>query len=199
LNSNRSITVILQSKFLFDGKEQTMWSRHLVLAAACVIVWPLVIERAWSQSVVGAGTVPFIRLGQQTGSGTPQGVLAAAGHIVNGVPVGALRVRITDGTITATATVDVDCIHLDGERIAIGGPIRSGTVTNPGAANFTHVYLVVEDNGTPINGMSVDRALAFAATMDFCESPEILFLLFDVFYDFTSLTRGNFIVQAGAP
>jgi hypothetical protein len=176
-----------------------MWCKSLFSAAACALVWSLLTKLTIAQSVVGAGTVPFIRLGQQTGSGTPQGVLAAAGHIVNGVPVGALRVRITNGTTTATVTVDVDCIHSDGERIAIGGPIRSGTVTNPGAANFTHLYLVVEDNGTPVNGLSVDRALAFTATMDFCESPEILFLLFDVFYDFTSLTRGNFIVQAGSP
>jgi hypothetical protein len=160
-----------------------------MMSAVVSLVWIFVAEQAAAQSVIGTSTTPIIKVGQGSGAGTPQGNLTAAVHVVGDMPVGVVRVRIPG---FGAATVDVECVALDGNRIVVGGPIRAGSTILP---DFTFVYLIAEDNGAPVRGEPVDRVITVAAPFDVCEFTDILFSVLDLFA--LPISHGDYTIRDG--
>jgi hypothetical protein len=159
------------------------------LAAALGMLWLLPGPQVHAQSITGAGTIPIDKVGKGGGQGTPKGNLTAAAKTVNGEPVGVIRVRLPG---FAEATVDVDCLHVVGNRAFVGGPIRAGSSFDPA---FTYLYLAIEDNGEPEDGESVDRALAWIGDGDLCDLADfLLFISFDII-DPPPVSHGNYKIS----
>jgi hypothetical protein len=165
-----------------------MRGRVGLMAAAFGLLWLLPMQQAHAQSVTGAGTIPVVKLGQGGGQGVPQGNLTAAANTVKGEPVGVVRVRIPG---FAEATVDVDCLHVVGNLAVVGGPIRAGSTLDP---VFTYLYLVLEDNGTPDKGASVDRAIVFITDFDACDFADFLLFFFNLI-DPDPVSHGNWTIR----
>jgi hypothetical protein len=156
------------------------------LAAACI--WLLAVQHGSAQSVTGTGIGPIIGVGQGQGSGTPQGNLTASARFNDGVPDGTVRIRLPG---FAQATVDVNCLHIDGNIAIVGGPIRAGTSFDPA---FNFLYLIVEDNGNSVQGEPVDRVLAFAANFDACDATDVFLFLFRLINP-DPMSHGNYTVS----
>jgi hypothetical protein len=109
--------------------------------------------------------------------------------MVKGEPVGVVRVRLPG---FAEATIDVDCLHVDGIRAFVGGPIRAGSTFDP---SFTYLYLAIEDNGDPEDGASVDRAIAWIGDGDLCDFADFLLFISFELIDPPPVDHGNYKVS----
>jgi hypothetical protein len=173
-------------EFAEQKKEIAMIKGRFYVAAACI--WLLAVQYGSAQSVIGTGIGPVIGVGQGQGSGTPQGNLTASARFNDGVPTGTVRIRLPG---FAQATVDVDCLHVDGNIAIVGGPIRAGTSFDPA---FNFLYLIVEDNGNSVEGVPVDRALAFATNFDACDATDVFLFLFHLI-DPDPVSHGGYTVS----
>jgi hypothetical protein len=184
---NPRVTASLGHHPLRREKELVMVKSRVSLAAACI--WLLSMQHGSAQSVTGAGIGPVIGVGQGQGQGTPQGNLTASARFDDdGVPTGTVRIRLPG---FAQATVDVNCLHIDGNIAIVGGPIRAGTSFDP-ALNF--LYLIIEDNGPSVQGEPVDRVLAFATNFDACDATDIFLFLFRLINP-DPMSHGNYAVS----
>jgi hypothetical protein len=102
-------------------------------------------------------------------------------------PRGSINIRIPG---LGEATIDVTCMFVQGNRAAVGGPVRSGDIALPG---YNWIAVVVEDNG---NGPSADRVVSI---FSFIPLPCELFVTGPFIDIVPPIEAGNFMVRDASP
>jgi hypothetical protein len=148
--------------------------------------------------------------GDGGGSITPPTEVSAPSHFEVGARSGALgedptghitdRVTLEEigGTRTLHGDVRAGCLRvIDNRAIVVGKLPEDEEFDIPGLGRIEYLALVIEDNGNPVEGQPVDRAVDFVLR---AVSAERFCTIFDpATAPFFPLDQGNFVVEDAQP
>jgi hypothetical protein len=166
----------------------------LVLVSVAVLLLP----------ATSSGDSPMDRV-DGGGSITPPPEISARSHFEVGARSGALgedptghitdRVTLEEigGTKTLHGDVRAGCLRVIGNRAIVVGKLPEDEEFDLPIGRIEYLALVIEDNGNPVNGRPVDRAVDFVLRAPSAE--RFCTILDPAAQPFFPVEQGNFVVQ----